>query len=909
MPVPMVARRLVGLLARAYPSGPYRRRAGAFLEDALADEWSARRWRGVGSVLALALRDLGRVRIGTAALPITRRAGPQAFAALYHSRSSLMDRWLADVRYAWRGMRRSPGVSALAMLTLALGIGASTAVYAVVDGAILRPFPYPDMRAIVLVSEINRETGQGMSVSWPNFQDWRARQDVLRELGVYRSTTVNMAGHETPERLSAALVSASVFDTMGLPPLRGRAFTAADDERGAGRIAIISERLWRSRFGGSETIAGTPVVLNNETFSIVGVMPAQMRFPSRLTDVWLPLGLFVETFPADRGNHPGLYTVGRLEPAVSLEQASNTMDVIARQLEQEYPNSNRNNAIRVESYYEAIVRDIRPAMTTLLGAVGLLVVMACANVAALLLVRSEHRHREMAVRAALGAQRARLVTQLLGEAVVIAAMGGLLGTVLAYGAVRWFVATQPSTIPRIDQLGVDWRVIAFATAVSLATAMLFGVLPALRASRPHLQDALREHRTTSSGGSLRLRHVLVASQVAIAVVLLVGAGLLTRSLRQMLDIDIGFEPSQVVVGRVTLASAKYPTAESWIAFFDRAVQHLGGVPGVTAIGINSAVPLEGGGAESPVMKEGDPLPTGDRPHQMCMFQTTGGGYFQAMGIPVRRGRTFDERDRASSPAVVIVDESLVAKLFGGADPIGKRIAFEAEGDHGQDIRPIFREIVGVVGTVKHYGLQSTRDFVQVYVPHTQLPLWSRERRPGMAIVARIADGTQPDTVVSSIRRAVAELDPTLPVYAVQPMTYYLNSELEQPRLASGLLITFGCLAVLLALVGIHGLLSYAVALRTREIGVRMALGASRQVILRQVIARGLLLMAAGLLAGLMLSVAVSRWLSTQLYRVSPTDAATYAGVAVLLLLVTVLACVIPARKASSIDPLHALRTE
>ena len=908
MPIPTFAHRLAGLLARAYPAGEPRQRAAAFLDDALADEWSARRWRGVGAIVVLTLRDVGRVRTGTAALPITR-ARPHADQTAHHSRSSPMDRWFADVRDAWRGIRRAPGVASLAVVTLALGIGASTAVYAVVDGAILRPFPYPDMPSIMLLGEIDRESGQNMSVSWPNFQDWRARQDVFRELGVYRGTTVNMAGHETPERLSAALVSASVFDTMGVPPLRGRPFTAADDERGVARTAIISERLWRSRFGASEAIVGTSVSFNNETFTVVGVMPAPMRFPSRLTDVWLPLGLFVETFPSDRGNHPGLYAIGRLEPGVSLDQATSAMDAIARQLATEYPDSNRSAGITVESYFEAIVRDIRPAMNTLLGAVGLLVLMACANVAALLLARTEHRHREIAVRAALGAGRSRLLSQLLGEGVLLATAAGVLGTMLAYGAVRGFVATQPSTIPRVDLLGIDWRVLVFATAVSLGTAMLFGVLPALRASRPHLQDALREHRTTASGGSLRLRHVLVAAQVAIAVVLLIGAGLLTRSLRQMLDIDVGFDPSRVVIGRVALANAAYPTAGAWTGFFDRAVERLHAVPGVTAIGISSAVPLEGGAAESPVMKEGDPPPSPDRRMRMCMFQTTGGEYFRAMGIPVRRGRTFDARDTGSSPGVVIVDESLVAQMFPGIDPIGKRIAFEAEGVHQKDMRPIYREIVGVVGTVKHYGLQSARDFVQVYVPHTQLPLWSRERRPTMAIVARVADGARTDSVVSSVRHAIAELDPTLPVYGVQPMTYFLNAELEQPRLASGLLVGFGSLAVLLALVGIHGLLSYAVALRTREIGVRMALGASRQAILRQVLGRGLLLTAIGLAAGLALSLGVSRWLASQLYQVSPTDLATYAAVSGLVLAVTAIASALPARKASAVDPLRALRTE
>jgi putative ABC transport system permease protein len=397
--------------------------------------------------------------------------------------------------------------------------------------------------------------------------------------------------------------------------------------------------------------------------------------------------------------------------------------------------------------------------------------------------------------------------------------------------------------------------------------------------------------------------------VAIAVVLLIGAGLLTRSLSRLLDIDLGFNPSSVVIGRVALANARYPGADAWMDFFDRAVGHLAATPGVAAIGMNSAVPLEGGAAESPVMKEGDPPPSPDRPMQMCMFQTTGGDYFRAMGIPIRRGRAFDGRDGRNGPLVAIVDDSLVAKMFGGEDPIGKRIAFEAEGDHQKDMRPVWREVVGVVGTVRHYGLQSTRDFVQIYVPHTQLPLWSRERRPAMAIVAKTDGRADATAIVANIRHAIGELDPTLPVYGVQPLSHYVDSAVEQPRLASGLLVAFGALALLLAIVGIHGLLSYAVALRAREIGVRMALGASRRAIVGQVMRRGVLLTAIGLAVGLGLALAATRLLETQLYQVSRTDAATYVGVAALLTVVAAVASALPARRASGIDPLRALRSE
>jgi predicted permease len=945
-PLPSVVRRVSVLVASAYArTGISYDDAAAFLSSALDDAWDRRRWRGVAALAVELAPDLMRTTFGRAALPVTRsprfrrtgipepvlrashpsdpartewgswgpaseRVGGRAGAAppALITRSHTMDRLLADIRTAGRGLLRTPAFTGIACLTLALGVGASTAVFAVVDGAILRPFSYPDMERIVLLTEQNRPSGQEMSVSYPNFVDWRAAQDVLSELGIYRGVTLNLADTEMPQRLNGSLVSASIFETTGLTPVRGRTFTAADDAPTVGRIAIISERLWESLFGREDRVIGAALRLNDEAYSIVGVMPAGMRFPSRTTDVWLPVGLYVNTFPMDRGNHPGLTAVGRLKPGVALESARTAFETIATNLETRYPDSNRGNTIIVRSYHEAVVSYVRPAMQLLLGAVGLLLLIACANLASLLLARSESRRQELSIRAALGAGRGRLARQLLLESLVVAAVGGAIGVLLAHLAVQAFVATRPTIIPRIDLIAVDWRVIGFGAVLSLATVILFGVFPALRAASPDLQSALRDVRTSSAAkGAMRARRILVSAQVAVATVLVIAAVLFGRSLARLQAIDPGFEPTRVVTMRVALSDARYPSQAAWSVFFDRLVAELGTVPAVQAIGINSAIPMEGGGSESPVIKEEDPPPSPDRQPPICLFQTTGGEYFRAMSIPLRRGRTFDARDRTGSTPVIIVDDSLVARMFPDRDPIGQRIAFENAGSGHQDHRPIWREIIGVVGTVRHYGLLANRPFLQVYVPHTQPVYWQRNRRPAMAIVARTS--VEPEAVVASVRQAVSRVDSTLPVYGVAPLADYLRSETEQPRLAGGLIGVFAGVALALAVIGLYGLLAYTVSLRTREIGLRMALGAKRPAILRQVLSQAMALTALGLAAGVGLAIAAAGWLRSQLHEVSPTDVATYVLVAAAFVVVTALASLIPARRAASVDPVIALRGE
>jgi predicted permease len=649
------------------------------------------------------------------------------------------------------------------------------------------------------------------------------------------------------------------------------------------------------------------VTLNSQPFTIAGVMPAGMRFPGRTTDVWLPLGLFVDTFPKARGAHPGLYGFGRLRDGVDVERARAGMAAIAKRLSDQYPDSNRNNGIVVTPYYEQIVENIRPVLRMLLGAVAMLLLIACSNLASLMLARSESRHRELAVRAALGANRMRLVSQTLVESALLAGIGGTLGVGLATLAVRAFVRSQPSTVPRIDLLGIDWRVLTFAVLISLLTVVLFGLIPALRGSRPDLQLALRTSRGGASLRSVRLRRFLVGAQIAVATVLLVGAGLFARTLEKLTSIELGFDPARVVAMRLTLPDAKYQTPEAWIDFHRALLDELAGLPGSEAIAINSAIPLEGGAAESPVIKEGDPPPSRDRDTATCLFQVSGGDYFRAMGIPILRGREFDGRDAGSAAPVAIVDEALASHLFGSDSAVGRRIAFEFKGhDHG-DVQPIWREVVGVVRHVKHYGLTVEPTKNQIYVPVTQLPLWMETRRPPMAILVRTA--ADPDAMVSTIRRAVAGIDSGIPVYGVQTMAGYVAQATEQQRLSAILVSAFAGLALVLATVGVYGVLAYVVSQRTREIGVRVALGARRGDIVRQIVSQGAILTAAGLVIGLLAAFALGSVVRTLLYEVSPRDLATFAGSAIVLAIVATAASLIPARRASGVDPLVALRSE
>jgi putative ABC transport system permease protein len=809
-----------------------------------------------------------------------------------------------DVRYSIRAIRKSPAFSLVVIVTLALGIGANGAIFSVVDAVLLRAYPYPDMERIVLLNERTRR-GEDLSVSWLNFQDWAAQNQVFEHLGLYRGGIFNLTGGEQPERLTAATASSGMFGAMGIAPLMGRRLAPEDDRAGAERVAVISERLWRMRFNRDPAILGRALLLNGEPHTVVGVMPATMRFPSRLTDVWLPLGPIVDTLPKDRGAHPGLYAVGLMKADVTFDTAVAEMDRVARRLEQEHPTSNHGLGVAMIPYHEAIVGQIRPTLLILLAAVGFVLLIACANLTNLMLARSERRLREIAVRRALGADRWRIAQQLLLESVMLALIGGALGVVLAFWLVKFYVGSQPTTVPRIDMVAVDVRVIGFAALLSIATGVLFGLAPALRASGTDLRGALNQAaRGSLLAPSRRLRSTLVVVQVAMALALLVGAGLMIRSFSKLVLIDPGFNPENVLTMRMTLPPSKYAAVAAWQTFHLEFDRRIAAIPGVVSSGLNSAVPLQGGGSESPVIAEGDPMPTGENPPTITLFHASTAGYFRAMGIPLLQGRYFGDQDAASGARVAIVDDTLVRKLFSGEYPIGKRIAFEFDG-HGPDGKPLWREIVGVVGHVRHYGLASEPPYVQVYAPLAQLPFWMERRRPAMAMFVRTT--IAPDKLVSTMRREVAAIDRDIPLYSVQTMSRYLQQETEQPRTGMMMLGGLGALALILAMIGIYGVVSYSVAQRTQEIGVRMTMGATRSDVLKLIVGQAMALVALGVIVGVCGAIAGSSTIKALLYQVSERDPSTMGLAAAVLLAVGFLASFVPAFRATRVDPLVALR--
>ena len=871
---------------------------------------------GIAAEVAQHLEDAGRTaldpgeaaRLARALARVERRV-PFDPPVLGQERQTLMPTIWQDLRYAVRAARLAPAYSAVVIATLALAIGANAAIFSVVDAVMLRPY-YPGMDRIVTLSEATRQ-GDQMSIAWPTFQDWQARNRSFEQLGVYRNATVSLTGGDQPaERLVGAVASSGVFGATGIQPLLGRAFADADDAPGAPRVAILSERLWRRRFDADPGVLGRSIVLSNDAYVVVGVMPARMRFPSRLADVWMPIGPIAPTFPASRGAHPGLYGVARLRPGVTYAQAAADMDMLARAIEQEHPESNTDVAVRMTQYYDAIVSGIRPTLYLLLGAVGFVLLIGCANLANLTLARTERRQRDVAVRAALGADRRRIVQQLLAESLLLAAIGGGLGLLLATWTIRAFVASGPVVVPRIDLIGIDARVIAFAALLSILTGVVFGLVPAFRAASPDLLSSMKQSARGASAGvaARRLRGALVVAEVALALMLLVGAGLMIRSFARLMAVDTGFDPEGVVTMRLTVPPSKYQDLARWTAFHDELVRRVAAIPGVAAAGINSALPLEGGGSEAGVIVEGRPI-VANKAEAPTLFQSASPGYFRAMGIRLLRGRYFTDTDTRSAAPVVIVDESLVTRLFPGEDPIGRRISFEFQGGgHGlANATPTWREIVGVVVHVRHYGIAAEPPYVQLYTPAGQLPIYYEQRRPGMALVARTSLSS--DALAAAIRREVARLDADVPVYGVQTMTAYLAQNTEQPRLSVVLLGALGALALVLAIIGIYGVVSYSVTQRTQEIGVRMALGATRRDVLRMVVGQAGVLIGAGVAIGVAGSLAMGSVMQGLLFQVSPRDPMTMTAIAVLLTVVAVVASIVPARRATRVDPLVALRTE
>ena len=794
---------------------------------------------------------------------------------------------LRDARFALRQLRKTPGFTIVAVLTLALGVGATTAMFSVINGVLLRPLPYPDAHDLVHVNEILPRFGR-FSVAPANFLDWRQQATSFDHVVAVTTSSVTFMAAAGPERVPSSGVSWNVFEMLRVAPALGRGFRADEDAPGKTNVAVISHGAGQRRFGSDPNVLGRSILLNGEPSVVVGVMPAGFYFPNRETEFWTPLGL--NPANASRGGH-FLFVVARLKSGVTIERANAEMKGIAERLAVQYPQTSANESAEIGRLQELIVGEIRPALLTLMAAVGVVVIIACANVANLLLVRASVRGREMAIRTALGAGRLRLVLQMLAESLVLAGAGGALGLLLAYLAVQPIRTLSAGSIPRVNDVSIDGTVLLFGLAVSLITGLLFGLAPAWQAGRGGVAEVLKEGGRASTGAGGRwLRNGLLVGEVALSIVLLVGAMLLLRSFSRLTNVDPGFRADNVLAFRVALPNLAYPERHQRIAFFDRLLTKLEDHPEITAAGMVQTLPMRGDYYLS-VTIQGRPEP---KPGEglSANHRSVSPGYFNALGIPLLRGRTFDDRDAEKSPMVAVVDESFVEQYFPGEDPIGRGIDI-GNGSDG------FYQIVGVVGKVHHHGLEAKLN-PSMYVPYKQ------DAFSNMWVVARTQG--DPALLTGAARQAVREIDPALPAFSMTPLPTVISDSYAQRRFSMLLLGLFAGVALFLAAVGLYGVVAYSVSQRTQEIGLRMAIGAERSHVLGMVIGGGMKLALVGVAIGLAGAFALSGMMTTMVFGVTPLDPASYGATAVVLLAVAALACYVPARRATRVDPVVALRS-
>ena len=813
-----------------------------------------------------------------------------------------------DLRYGLRMLASNAGFTIVAVLTLTLGIGANTAIFSVINGVLLQPLPYHDPNRLMILSEKTPEF-DNMSVSYPNLQDWQKENRSFESLAGHRWTDYDLTGSGMPEHLDGRMVSASFFSTFGVKPIRGRDFEAQEDHIGAARVVMIGGGLWKRRFGESPDIIGKMITLSGQGYTVIGVVPAGFRFWGS-ADVFTLLGQWDDVLAHSREAHPGLRAMGRLKPGLTREQASSDMDSVAAQLAQTYPKSNAHHSVNVIPLAQEIVGNVRPALLVLLGAVGFVLLIACANVANLLLARSATRRREMAIRAALGASQGRMMRQVLTEGVLIALAGGALGLLLAHWGTKAVVAAIPGGLPRMEEIGVDGWVLAFTLAVSVVTGVIFALAPAFQMSRMELHTTLREGSRGSTGGQHRLRAALMVAEVGASMVLLVGAGLMLRTMWQLSRVRPGFNPRSMLTFSMGLSPANRSSADRIRNAYRDLTESVLSLPGVQAAGLGDDVPLSGNDSELPFWVSGRPRPSSQSEMLWALLYDVTPGYLHALDIPLLRGRFVSDTDVKGSAKVVVIDETMAKGLFPHQDPIGQSIRIAVPDGFGPGLDgPI--EIVGVVGHVKHFGLDSDASAkiqYQLYLPLTQLPDQILPlAAQGMTMMVRTS--VDPLSLVSAVRSRVSERDRDQPVFDVQTMDRRVTDSVAGRRFSMLLLGVFAGLALVLASVGIYGVISYTATQRTHEIGIRMALGAERADVLRMVVGHGLRLSLIGIGAGLAAALGLTRLMSSMLFGVRPTDFGTFAAVSLLLAGVAALASYVPARRATRVDPIIALRYE
>ncbi len=813
-----------------------------------------------------------------------------------------METFLQDLRYGIRMLAKSPGFTAIAILTLALGIGANTALFSVVNGVLLNPLAYPQSGQLVAI--YGKTTGfANAPINYLNFLDWQRDTRSFSTMAMYRNQDYNFIGTGEAERLTGYMISADFFSTLGQVPILGRTFHSEDDRVGAAPVVILGGGFWKRRFGSSLEIVGKQIALNGTSYTIVGVIPASFTFYGHDRDVYTPIGQWNDTSFRDRRVDLSSRGIGRLKPGVTLSQATADMDGIAQNLALAYPEADKNVGITLISMKEDIVGKVQPFLIVLLAAVGFLLLIACVNVANLLLARSMGRSREFAIRAAMGASQARVIRQLLSESILLAGLGGALGLLLAVWGTKAVLGTLPGALPRASEVSLDSRVLFFTLALSLFAGIIFGLAPALKSSRVNLEEILKESGRGSSGARHRLQGAFVAVEVAMALVLLVGAGLMVRSLAALWRVDPGFNPSHAITFTLSLPAGPATNSAETRARLRHFDDKMQSIPGVQAVSVTlGSRPMIHNSSE-PFWIEGQPKPANLPEMHQAMFYLAESGFQQAMGVTLQRGRFITPQDDEHAPVVIVIDDVFARTYFASENPIGKHINLAGFG--------VQAEIVGVVGHVKQWGLDADSKSAieaQFDYPFMQLPEKLMALAANAVAVVLRTEG-DPTTVMASVRRAVAEIDPREVVYNVQTMNEVVSNSFAARRLSMMLLGVFAVLALVLACVGIYGVISYLVGQRTHEIGVRMALGAQQNDVLRLIIGHGARMALVGVAVGIVAAMGLTRLMANQLFGVSPHDPITFVGVAVLLIIVAVAACYIPARRAMRVDPIIALRCE
>jgi predicted permease len=806
---------------------------------------------------------------------------------------------IQDFRYGARMLLKNPGFTAVAVIALALGIGANSAIFSVVNTVLLRPLPYQDPERLMMVWEDDTKGGYPRDTpAAANYIDWRDQNQVFEGMAAMADLSLNLTGTGEPERIVGKRVSASLFPLLGVEPQLGRTFLAEEDQPGGARVVVMSHGLWQRRFGSDVNIIGKSLTLNGESFTVVGVMPSHFQFPSREEEMWVPIA-FTPQEASNRGRHY-LEVLARTKPGVTLQQAQTEMNTIAARLQQQYPDQNADLGVTVIPLHEHVVGDIKPALFVLFGAVGFVLLIACANVANLLLARAAVRQKEISIRVALGAGRFRLVRQFLTESILLAGLGGAVGLLLAMWGISILTSFIPENISQAKAITMDFEVLLFTLGVSLLTGLLFGLVPALQASRFNLNETLKEGGRDSAAGSRgnRIRSLLVIAEVAVSLILLIGAGLLINSFLRLRKVDPGFRADNVLTMQMELPQLKYPTHAQRTAFYSELLSRVEALPGVNSASITNWIPLVMQGDSIGFSIEGRPDPPRESKRPTVVTRVTSPHYFQTMGIQMLQGRVFNEQDKLDSPAVAVINETMARRFWPGEDPTGKRITPGASDSRDPDD---WITIVGVAKDVRQMELV-TPPKPQMYLSYVQVGFFA----PRHLVVSTKVD---PLSLAATVRRTVWEVDKDQPVSNIRTMNEVISESVARQRFSMLLLGIFSVVALVLAAVGIYGVMAYSVTQRTREFGIRMALGARTFDVMKLAVGGGLKLILIGVVIGLAAAFVLTRVMSSLLFNVSATDPLTFITISLVLMGVAVLASFIPARRATKVDPMVALRAE